>query len=90
MRGEALGAAQADRELEHFEPVQDGEGLGLAALDLERKGRARAPALAFEQRPIGMILGQKAQIPDGGDPRMALEEGGDRARALGRRGHPEL
>ena len=51
----ALRPAEADRELEHLEPVERGEGLRLAALDLEGEGRAGAPALAFEQRPVGMI-----------------------------------
>ena len=33
MRGQSLGAAEADRELDHFHPVEDGKRLCLAALD---------------------------------------------------------
>src|SRR3546814_10456023 len=46
--GQRLGAAEADRELGDPERIEKGETLLLAALDVEREGRARAGAVAAE------------------------------------------
>ena len=46
MARQRLGAAEADRELGDLERVEEGEGLRLAALQIEREGRARAGAVA--------------------------------------------
>ena len=81
MRGQRLGSAQTDRKLDDFQPVQHGEGFGLAAFHLEAEGRACALALAVEDRPIRMVLGEKAQIPDGRDRGMAAQKLRDPARA---------
>src|SRR5271168_4336593 len=59
VRGQSLGPAQADRELDHLELIQHREGFGFAALDLEAESRARAFALALEDLPIGVVLGRK-------------------------------
>ena len=90
VRGQSLGPAQADRELDHLELIQHREGFGFAALDLETESRARTLALAFEDLPIGMVLGQKAQIPDRRDPGMPAQKVRRLARALGGGGHSEL
>src|SRR3954451_11511919 len=45
VRGKRFGAAEADRELEDAQRVEEAEGLGLAALDVEREGRAGGGAL---------------------------------------------
>ena len=51
MAGQRFGAAEADRELEDLQRVEEAEGLGLAALDVEREGRAGAGALRREDPP---------------------------------------
>ena len=43
--GQRFGAAEADRQLEDLQGVEEGERLLLAALDVEREGRAGAGAL---------------------------------------------
>ena len=37
-RGERLGAAEADRQLGDLQRVEEGEGLALAAFQIEREG----------------------------------------------------
>lgn len=56
VRGQSLGAAEAYRELDHFQPVENGKRLCLAAFDFEAERRARPLALAFENCAIGMGL----------------------------------
>src|SRR5579883_334156 len=48
MTDQRLRAAETHRELHDLEPVEEGEGLGLAALDLEGEGRAGCAALPLE------------------------------------------
>ena len=74
MLGEALGSAEADGELEHFEPVEHGEGFLFPALHLEGEGRAGALALALEHLAVGVVCGQRAQIPDRRRPRGGRRE----------------
>jgi hypothetical protein len=51
--GERLGAAKAHRQLEDFQCVQEFEGGGLAAENVERERGARARALPREQTAGG-------------------------------------
>ena len=54
MRCQSLSAAEAYRELNHFQPIEDGKRLCLAPFDFEAERRAGTPALAFENFAIGM------------------------------------
>jgi hypothetical protein len=51
--GKRFGAAQAHRQLEDLQCVQEFEGGGLAADNVERERRARAGALPRKQPPLG-------------------------------------
>src|SRR5262249_21156876 len=90
MRSESLRTTQADRELDHLKPIQDGKGFGLTPLHFEAESGAWALALALKHWTIGVALRQVSQIPDRRDFRMSLEEGGDLARAFRRGLHSEL
>src|SRR5271170_8512571 len=90
MRGEALGSAQADGELDHLKSIEHGEGFRLAALDFETEGRTRSFALALENRPVRMIRRKRTQVPDRCDLGMPGQEIRYRARAFGRSSHSEF
>ena len=51
--GKRLGAAEAHRQLEDLQRVQEFEGGGLAADNVERERGARAGALPLEQKTGG-------------------------------------
>src|SRR5947209_748808 len=90
MRGERLRTTQAHRELDHLEPIQDGEGFGFTPLHFEAESGAWTFALALEDSTIGMALRQESQIPDRRDLWMTIEEDCDLARAFRRGRHSEL
>ena len=92
MAGERLGAAQADREMGDLERVQEGEGLRLAALQIEREGRARAGAVAAVDVGLAGVaaLLEEAEIADALHLGMVLEEAADLLGILAGAGHPEL
>src|SRR5215469_12036917 len=90
MRSESLRTAQAHRELDHLEPIQDGKGIGLTSPHFEAERGTRALALSLEDWTIGMALRQESEIPDRRDLGMSTEEGCDLARAFRRGRHSEL
>ena len=49
MADQRLGTAEADRQAEQLERVEEAEGLGLAAVDAEGEGRSGAAGLALHQ-----------------------------------------
>src|SRR3546814_8441223 len=71
--GQRLGAAEADRELGDPERIEKGETLLLAALDVEREGRARAGAVAAEDIGLRVVL-QKAELTDAPDLGVVAQE----------------
>ena len=85
MRGERLGAAEADGELDHFEPVEKANASASPPLTSNEKVEPGALALPLEDRPVGMILRQKAEIPDVRDLGMIAQKLRHLARALGAR-----
>jgi hypothetical protein len=46
-RRQRLRSAKTHRQVRDLERVEEGEGLALAAFQVEREGRARAGAVAF-------------------------------------------
>ena len=84
VRGEAFGAAEADRQLHHLQRVEEAEGFRLAAMDADREGRADARALRGED---ARLIGPGRQIAE---PEhllhlgVALKVGADHAGVLGR------
>ena len=79
MLGQALGTAEAHREADQLQMVEQPEGFRLAAVHLEREGRARRLALAPVNRRIRMVIGQESQVVDLLDLGMVGEEFGDLA-----------
>src|SRR3954452_11601095 len=67
VRGKRFGAAEADRELEDAQRVEEAEGLGLAALDVEREGRAGGVASRREHPPGRAAMRQEGRKIDLGD-----------------------
>ena len=62
MLHQALGAPEADGQLDDLEGVEQAERLGLAAVDLERERRARRLALrAVDAVGVG-TLAQEPQV----------------------------
>lgn len=53
MRDQRLGATEADRELHDLQPVQNGDGFGLAAVHLEGEDRAAVERPAIQDRAPG-------------------------------------
>ena len=82
MRCQSLSAAEAYRKLNHFQPIEDGKRLCLAAFDLEAEGRAGPAALAFEDFAIWMGFRQEAEVPDRGDVWVSRQKIGDLFRPL--------
>uniref|UniRef100_A0A0N4Z856 Tetratricopeptide repeat protein n=1 Tax=Parastrongyloides trichosuri TaxID=131310 RepID=A0A0N4Z856_PARTI len=71
--GQALGAAQADGQFEQAKRVQHVEGLGLAARQFQREGRAGALALGFEDRLLFWRSVRAARRQDGADARIGAQ-----------------
>src|SRR5690606_14595042 len=80
MAGERLGAAEADRQLEYLQRVEEGKGSVLAALDVEGKGRARTRALAAKHFRCRVALLQERQVGDPIDLGVIGEVAGDGTR----------
>lgn len=64
--GKRLGAAQADRQLEYLQGIEEFERRRLAAGDIERKRRARAGALPLEQEPGRRVFVEVTKVMDFG------------------------
>ena len=69
--GERLGAAEADREIGDLQRVEEGERLLLAALQVEREGRAGAGAMALVDVRLARAFLEEAEIADLLDLRVA-------------------
>src|SRR5262249_28523553 len=89
VRGQRLGAAEADREMRDLERVEESERLLLAALEVEREGGAGAGAMAAVDVGLAPFL-EEAQITHALDLGMVLEEAADLLGILAGAGHPEL
>src|SRR5258708_24511228 len=72
--GERLGAAKADREVGDLQRVEEGERLFLAALQIEREGRAGAGAMALKDVRLARSILEETEIADLLDLRMAAQE----------------
>src|SRR3954453_14797245 len=72
--GQRFGSAEAHREIGDLQRVEEGERLLLTALEVQRKGRARARAMALEDVGLARTLFEEAQIADFLDLRVAAEE----------------
>ena len=81
MRGQSLGAAEADRELDHFHPVEDGKRLCLAALTSDTYRRHLGP----EGDPLTLVAQGSSRTLNPSLPQRvvdrALEKDGARAAA---------
>src|SRR3546814_8455313 len=89
MARQRLGPAQADGQLRDLQRVQKGEGLRLAALEVEREGRSRARAMATVY--VGLPLGlRKAEIDDLLHLRLVLQPGADPGGILARPAHAQF
>src|ERR1700674_4242841 len=74
MASERLRPAEADGELDYFEPIEEGEGLGLSSLDLKREGRAGRARLPLHERPRPIARREQRRIVDPRDLRVPGEE----------------
>ena len=72
--GEGFGAAEADREMGDGQCVQERERLFLAALQVEREGRAGAGAMTLVNVRLARALFEEAQITDLLDLRVLAQE----------------
>src|SRR6266567_2925388 len=61
---QSLGTAEADREVGNLQRVEEGERLLLAALQIERKGRSGAGAVALENVRLARALLEKTEVAD--------------------------
>src|SRR5579863_3333730 len=86
---ERLGPAQADRELENLERVQQTECRLESALDVDRKRRAGARALCVVDLAGPAVRRQQAQRMDLANTRMLAQEARYRGRVAARRGHAQ-
>src|SRR3954470_20018597 len=87
-----LGAAEADGEMRDAERIEEGEGLLLAALQIEREGRAGAGAVAavdVRLPGVAAVL-EEAEIADALDLGVVAKEAADLVRILPGPDHPEL
>ena len=90
--GECLGAAEADREMGDLQGVEEGEGLLLAALQIEREGRAGAGAVAAVDVGLAGVaaLLEEAEIADALDLGMVAQEAAHLVRILAGPDHSQL
>jgi hypothetical protein len=73
-RSQSLRPAQADREIGDLQRVEEGEGLPLAALQVERKGRPRAGAVALVVVSLARTLFEETKVSDRLHFRMIAKE----------------
>src|SRR5438309_1161865 len=88
--GEGLRSAQADREICDLERVEEGERFFLAALQVEREGRAGAEAIAPKDIGLGRAFLEKAEVTDLLDLRVAAQEIADLRGIFAGAAHPQL
>src|SRR6185503_5695920 len=88
--GEGLGAAETDGEMRDLQRVEERERLFLAALEIEREGRAGAGAMAAVDVRLARTVFEKAEIADLLDLGMLTQERADLRRILAGLAHPEL
>src|SRR4051812_4404549 len=88
--GERFRTAQAYRQLGDLERVQETEGLGLAALQIERKGRSRAGAMAVVDIRLARAFLKKAEIADELDLGMTAQPSADLGGIFARAGHAQF
>src|SRR5258708_17123687 len=77
MAGERLGTAEADRQLEYLQGIEESERLLLAAFDVEGEGRARPRALPCIDRLCWRAILQERQVVHLADLGMIAEKLGD-------------
>src|SRR3954463_16361116 len=88
--GERLRAAETHREVGDLQCIEERERLLLAALEVEREGRARASAVAPEDVGLARPVLEKAEIADLLDLRMGPEEIAYLGGVLTGAAHPEF
>src|SRR5580693_6085595 len=82
MRNQGLGAAQADRELDELQAVEQTKRLRLPALHRKAEGRSRAIALPVENGLARIVRGEESEVVHARDLRVAGEKLGDLRRVL--------
>src|SRR5450755_406511 len=62
MGNQSLGSAEAHRQFNDLQSIQQTERFGLSAVNREAEGRARAAALPVENRPSRIVRAEKAEV----------------------------
>ena len=83
MRHQGFGAAEADREFDDLQRIEQPKRFRFAALDREAEGRAGARALSVEHVSIAASRFEKSEVVDGGDLVVRPQEARDQGRVHG-------